>query len=99
VLSAADAFEASVLQDSQQFGLKWQRHVADLVEEDGATGSLLELADVCLEGISEGSLFVTEQLALEKVLWDGRAVDDDERTVLPMAVIVNSLGDQLLACA
>src|SRR5450830_308387 len=93
VLMAADAFEASILQDSQKFGLERQRHVADLVEEDGAAGCLLELADVCLEGISESYLFVTEQLTLKKVLRDGRTVDDDERTVLPMAVIVNGLGD------
>ena len=41
----AHAAELSLLQHAQQLRLQRQRHVGDLVEEQGAAGGLLELAD------------------------------------------------------
>jgi len=45
-----DALEALFLQDAQQLALRQQGEVADLVEEDGAAGALLELADALAVG-------------------------------------------------
>jgi hypothetical protein len=51
-----------VFQHAQDLGLEVQRHVADLVQENGAGVRLLELADALADGPAEGSLLVTEEL-------------------------------------
>ena len=43
---AADALHLPLFQHAQQLGLHHQRHVADLVQEQGAAVRLFELADV-----------------------------------------------------
>ena len=48
-------------------------------------------------GVGEGAFLVAEQLALEQRFRDGRAVDGDERLGLPEALVVQRLGDQVLA--
>ncbi len=78
-LVASHALEPLVLQEPQDLGLHSQRHVADLVEEERAAVALLELADAASVGPGEGALLVAEQLALQKRLRDGRAVDGVER--------------------
>ena len=49
-------------------------HVADFVEEQRAAVGLLEAADALLVGAREGALLVAEQLGLEQVLLQRRAV-------------------------
>ena len=56
-----------------------ERHVADLVEEEGAAVGLLEAAPVApLVRAGEGALLVAEQLALEERLGQRGAVDRHE---------------------
>ena len=50
-------------------------------------------------GVGERAADVAEQLALEDVLAQGRAVERHERPLLPRAVLVDRLGHQLLARA
>ena len=50
-------------------------------------------------GVGERPADVAEQLALENVLAQRRAVERHERLLLPRAVLVDRLGDQLLAGA
>src|SRR5687768_6929632 len=45
----------------------------------------------------KGSFLVTKQFALEQVFWNGSAVDDNKRSVLPRAQPVNCPRSQLLA--
>ena len=87
------------MQPTQDLGLQGQRHVADLVEEDGTAVALLELADAPAVGAGEGALFVAEQLAFQEVLRDGRTVQRQERRLGPRAVLVDGAGDQFLAGA
>ena len=98
-LVAADALERLLLQQPQHLGLQGQRHVADLVEEQGAAVALLELADAAAVGAGEGALLVAEQLALQQVLRDGGAVERQERRLGAGAVLVDGARDQLLAGA
>src|SRR5208337_3301822 len=79
--------------------LECQRHVADLVEEDGTAVALLELADAASVGPGEGALLVPEQLALEQVLRDGRTVERQKRRPSPAAVLIDGAGDQFLTGA
>src|SRR5262249_10315479 len=61
----AHALERAVLQSAQKFHLGRGPQVANLVEEPGPAGTLLELANTLAVGPGEGPLLVTEQLAFE----------------------------------
>ena len=64
----ANPLELALLEDAQQLGLGAQRHLADLVEEDGALVGAFEAALAHGHGAGEGALLVAEQLCLEQGL-------------------------------
>src|SRR5262249_20059102 len=66
------------------------------VEKDGAAIRLLEFADLLLRRAGERSLLVPEQLRLDQLLRNRRAVDLDEPLAAPVAVAVNGARDELL---
>ena len=68
----ADAGDLAVFDHPEEFDLRGQRHVADLVEEHRAAVGVLELADAVGRGIGERSFHVPEQFALENVFARGR---------------------------
>jgi len=70
-----------------------------IVEEEGAAVGHLHEPLLRRARVGECSLLVTEQLALEERLGDGRAVDLHEREVAPRALVVQSLRHQLLTGA
>ncbi len=78
-LDAAEAHELALLDHAQQLGLRLERHVADLVEEDAALVGDLEQALLGRDGAGEGALHVAEQVALEQVRGQVAGVDGDER--------------------
>ena len=66
-LVAAHRGEGALLQHVQQFDLHRHRHVADLVQEDGAVGAAAgQHALVVLDRAGEGALAVAEQLRLDQ---------------------------------
>jgi len=71
-LVAAEALELALLQNAQQLDLHRRRHVADLVQENGAGVGLLELARLGAVCARERALFVAEQLA--SIRFSGMAV-------------------------
>ncbi len=75
------------------------RHVADLVEEEGAAMRQLELAEPALLGVGEGAALVAEQLGFEEGAGNGRARDGDERSARAPAVVMDGARHQLLARA
>jgi len=75
----------------QQPGLGVQRHVADLVQEQGAAIGLDQLAQVAVAA--------AEQFGLDPLARHGGQVDDGEAAVLARAEVVQGAGDQFLACA
>ena len=72
-------------------------HVADFVEEDRAAVRLLELADLFLGRAGERALLVAEELRLDQLLGDGRAVDLHEALAAAQAVAMDGARDELLA--
>ena len=58
-----------------------------------------EQADLVGVGPGKRTLLVAEELALDQLLWDRRAVDLDERALDAIGVVVNRVGDQLFTCA
>ena len=93
----ADRGHPLFLDDPQKLGLERQRHLADLVEEQRAAVRHLEQAAPALAGARERALAEPEQLGLEQLGRDGRAVHGDERLVAPGAREVDRAGEELLA--
>ena len=98
-LVATETLERLLLQDAQQLALGQRACGADLVEEQRAAVALLELADTTAVGPGESTLFVAEQLAFQKLLWDGGAVNRQERPTGPATVLIEGVRDQFLAGA
>ena len=98
-LVAADALELALLQRAQQLGLRLERHVADLVEEQRAAVGGLELAFAARDGAGEGAALVAEQLALDQLAAERGAVHLDQRLAAARAAVVQRVGHQLLAGA
>src|SRR3546814_12687812 len=88
--AAANGGVLALLQHPQQAGLRLQRHVADLVEDQRAAGGLLEAAGGAHGGAGDGALLVAEQLAFDELARDrvvGRA-SSRERVVQYVKVSV-----------
>src|SRR6185312_10109026 len=76
---AADRFDDPILERAQQLRLEVEWELADLVEKHRATVRELERTDARADRTGERALLVAEQLALDQVRRNRRAVDDDER--------------------
>ena len=100
---AADPHHLAFLQHAQQARLQRQRHLADLVEEQGAAVGRFEQARMAAAPRARESAFlVAEQLRLEQRLGHRAAVDRHERPVRAQAaraLAVNRLRHQFLAGA
>src|SRR5690606_23138635 len=82
-----------------QLRLQRERHVADLVEEQGAAVGDLDLAGRLAHGARERALLEAEQLRLEQRLRDRGAVDRNERLLRARAQVVDRAREELLAGA
>src|SRR6478736_2487859 len=98
-MRAAQPLELLLLQHAEQLGLQTERDIADLVEKQRAVIRHLEAPDLLRDGAGECPLLVSEQLALEQIERDGRAIDLDERPAAPRAEVVNRPRNQLFAGA
>ena len=78
-LGAANRPELALLQHPQQLGLQPQRHLADLVEQDRAAVRQLEQALAPGARAGERAALVAEELGLQELGRNRRAVDLDER--------------------
>src|SRR5262249_30201646 len=96
-LLAADARELAVLEHVQELGLKPQRHLTDLVEQQGALIRRLELPGLLAVGPGERSLLVTEQLRLEELAGKGGTIHLQELSLSARRCLVNGPGDHFLA--
>ena len=95
---AAHALHGALLQHAQQLGLRVERHVADLVEEDGAAFGLLEAAPAALAvSAGEGAGLVAEQFGLYEVGGQGRRVDRHQCASRPARQAMQRPRHQLLA--
>ena len=96
-LVAAELRELAVLQDVQELGLQRRLHLADFIEHQRAAVGLLELADARRRGAGERAAFVSEELALQQLGRQRRAIHLDERTVAPGGALMNRARHELLA--
>ena len=96
VLVSADPPERPLLDRAQQLALHARRDLAYFVQEQRPPVSGLEKPPLRLDRAGERPPHVPEQLALHQRFGYRRAVDRDERGVLPFAPGVQRGGDQLL---
>src|SRR5205085_3113460 len=96
---AADARDLAALERAEHLRLRHEIHVADLVEEERAAVRLLEEAAALALRAGERALLVTEELALDELARDRRAVHLHERLLLARAEPVDRPRDELLAGA
>ena len=95
----ADSIERAIGKHAQQASLGVGRHIADLVEKQGAPIGLFEPADAFLAGTCKGAFFMTEQLGLNQVFRDGGHVQGDARRAGARAVPMQCARNQFLAGA
>src|SRR5262249_10744691 len=90
----ADALELALLQHAQELHLHIRRHFADLVEENRPTLRQLEAPDPAVDRARKRTLLVAEEFGLDQAGRQGRAVELDQRFLVPAARGVNGPGDE-----
>ena len=78
LLRSAQPAKRAVLENAEQLRLQVERELMHLVEEERPGARVLEESRLPLHGAGERAALVSEQLRLEQVLGDRRAVDGDE---------------------
>ncbi|EXI73003.1 MAG: hypothetical protein AW07_02935 [Candidatus Accumulibacter sp. SK-11] len=97
LLAAANPLDHPLLQESQQLCLQVVRQITDLVEHQRTVVGRLDLARRRLAGTRKGPLLVAEELALQEVVGNRRAVDGNEALATPRRRLVQPTREQLLA--
>src|SRR6185295_10109133 len=96
---AAEALEFALLQHAQELRLHRRAHLADFIEEQHPAAGLLQLTRLALRRAGERAALVAEQLRLEEILRQRRAVERDERSVAPRRRAMEKARDDFLARA
>ncbi len=80
---SAEPFEFMLLQNAQQFGLQFQRNVADFIEKNCAFIGEFESANFLGNGYGECAALVAEKFAFQQSAGNGGAIDLDEGAFAP----------------
>ena len=96
-IAAAHPLEPLLFEHAQDLGLRGERHVGDLVEEQRAPVGLFEASPAVAGRSGEGALHVPEEFALDQFLRDRGAVHLHEGPAAAPRQAVHAAGDQLLA--
>ena len=98
-LVPAKAFNFARLQYAQQFGLQFQRDVANFVQHQGTAVGQFKASLALRAGTGKGPFFVPEKFAFHKPRRHCGAVHLDHAPGFARAAVVDGLGKKLLACA
>lgn len=94
---AADPGDLIVFENAEQLGLELQGHIPHLIQEKGSPIGMLKTAFSHLFRAGERAGVMTKELIIQQVFIEGGAIHRNKRLVSPRAVVVDRLGDQLLA--
>ena len=97
LLPSADWHESAFLEEPQQLHLHGQRHLADLVEEQGATICCLDQPRLVAVCAGEAAAHMAKKLALEQLGRQRAAMNRHERSVRSAATCMQRAGDEFLA--
>ena len=92
-----DPADLLLLQHAQELHLHRRGHLADLVEEEGASVRRFEEPGSVLRRAGEGATGVIEELALEQRLGNGCAVQCHEQPRGPFGLVVDQPGNRFLS--
>lgn len=98
-LVVAQALDLAVLQHAQQFALRRQRQLADLVEKQAATVGALETPGAGDLRAGIGAALGAEEFGLDQLVRDRGAVQRHERTFAARPLVVQRTREHLLADA
>lgn len=91
-----DGEDTTLLQNTEQLGLKVCGEFGDFVEEDGAAIGGTEVAEAIFGGAGEGTLNVAEEFGLGQCASNGGAVHGDEIELRTLGIeAVNGFGEEL----
>jgi hypothetical protein len=91
--------DGPLLEHPQQLGLRGQRHLRHLVEQQRPAVGRPEPPLAPPDRAGEGAALVAEQLRLQQRVGERRAVDRHEGAAVPGPALVQGAGDQLFAGA
>src|SRR5580692_7476401 len=95
-LRAADAFEFTFLQHSQERNLSVQRHLADFVEENGSSVRQFKSTEAALHRSGERALFVAKEFGRNQRWSKSGTVHAHEGALRPTRSLMDSASDQFL---
>ena len=98
-LGSAQAAHHALLEDPQELRLEVHRHLGDLVQEQRPAVGFFEQSHLLGGRTREGAAGVAEELRLDQVLGKRRAVDLDPGGGPAPALLVQRVGEELLAGA
>jgi hypothetical protein len=90
-------FKLLLLWNSQRLSLKFERDIADFIQEERAFICQLEAVDFTGDCADECSLFVAEEFTLQQAERNRCAVEPHEMAVAPWTEVVNRASDQFFA--
>ncbi len=98
-LMRPDAFHDAFLQDPQQFGLQFGRHLADLVQKQRAPVREFELPCLALLGAGKGTALIAKEGGFEQVFGDRGTVDRNKGPARALRVRMDITGEHFFARA
>ncbi|HJY93250.1 MAG TPA: hypothetical protein VJ255_23390, partial [Candidatus Acidoferrum sp.] len=97
--TTSETFELLFLQNSEQFGLQCEWHIADFIKEECPFVSQFEAANSLCNCARKSSPFVAKELTLEQIEWNGGTVQLYQGPAAARARIVDRVSDEFLASA
>jgi hypothetical protein len=97
--TTSETFEFLFLQDTEDFGLQCEWHIADFIKEESPFVSQFEAANSLCDCARKGSPFMAKELTLEQIEWNGGTVQLDQGPAAAGARIVDRVSDEFLASA
>src|SRR5712692_2167688 len=85
-------------QNSQELCLHVERHLANLIKEEGSTLGKFKQAAFLLFGVGKGKLFVAEEFALQQAAGDSCAIEWVKRPCCTSTLIVNGSRHYFFTC-
>ena len=76
---SADAGHGPVFQHPQQLGLQGEAQSRNFVEQQRAGVRQFDMTGLGRPCVSKSALLMSEELGLDQVLWQSRAIDADKR--------------------
>jgi hypothetical protein len=97
--TTSETFELLFLQNTEQFGLQCEWHIADFIKEESPFVSQFEAANSLCDCSGKSTPFMAKELTFKQVEGNRRTVQLDQRLAATGTRIVDRVSDEFLASA